>query len=1086
MLASGSGEFPDRESSSMRPARTCSECGTPLSNDAADGFCPSCMLEGALRLSPQESQNADFEDSAALPRLGEFELLNEIARGGMGVVYRARQVSLNRIVAVKLILVGQFAEKPAIQRFKSEAASAAKLRHPHIVAIHEIGEHSGQHYFSMEYVDGPNLADFMRQQPISIRQAAQLVKKIAEAVHYAHEQGIVHRDLKPSNILIDPLLEPRITDFGLARDLQSDSDLTLTGQVLGSPNYISPEQASGQPAGPASDIYSLGAILYHLLTGRPPFAAETPTATLHQVATADPISPRVLNPSVARDLETICRKCLEKGADKRYRDAGALAEDLRRFLEHLPITAKAVSPAERAARWCRRKPALASALALMLVVAVGSPIAAFRINRERQRAEEAQKKAEANEKKATTEAAKSRHVADFMKQTLEAVGPSVALGRDTTMLREVLNRTAQRLDEGLKQEPAVEAELRHTIGQVYRAIGEYNNAEEMLREAAAIRRTVHGAESLELAESLEGLAWVLRNLGEYAQALTLLREALPIRRKLLGDEDATVAALLYHLALVCWNYPDEIDLIEALYRDALAARKKRFGQEHPDIALLLQGLGILLERQGKFHEAELVYRESLAMRRKVRGEDHGDVAESLLSVAGVVTRQNRLQEGEALYREVLAVCGNLFGREHPGMVNTLQHLGRVLVLRGEISEAESLFRQALAILKKHYGQDHPEVAEALEGLSDLFRIQARLSEAESASREAVAARRRTLEKDTPNPEWEKDIAALGHDDEDEREIEYRPNAGTKTKLPPNERALSASLRRLAVTLRSQGKWEEAKLAYLEAAQFGDPGALDGAAWCLATCPGPQVRDGHTAVTLAEKAVAASERRSAALLDTLAAACASAGKFAAAVSAQQEAIALVEDERKKKEYQGRLRLFQSKNPYAEYWRMGAWLRDQGKLTEAESWYRQELTMRRKMGNDGIDVTTAMCDLAGVLRDQGRMAEAEALARESLAIQEKELPDDWRTFWTRSLLGSILLSQKRPADAEPLLLSGYEGLEERKQKIRPTQKRCLMESVRHLVQLHESAGQPEKAAEWKQKLAAFDGVLPQQRSPSKPGD
>src|SRR5262245_36130802 len=165
----------------------------------------------------------------------------------------------------------------------------------------------------MQYVEGQNLADCMRQQPVSLRQASQLVKKIAEAVHYAHEQGIIHRDLKPSNILIDPLFEPRITDFGLARDLRSDADLTVTGQVLGSPNYISPEQASGNVAvGPATDIYSLGAILYHLLTGRPPFAAETLTATLQQVTIADPISPRILNPSVPRDLETICLKCLEK------------------------------------------------------------------------------------------------------------------------------------------------------------------------------------------------------------------------------------------------------------------------------------------------------------------------------------------------------------------------------------------------------------------------------------------------------------------------------------------------------------------------------------------------------------------------------------------------------------------------------------------------------------------------------------------------------------------------------------------------------------------------------------------------------
>jgi len=316
------------------------------------------MLEGALGLGQVEHPADDRGQSGW--HLGDYELLDEVARGGMGIVYRARQVSLNRIVAVKLILIGRLADKGAIRRFQGEAASAAKLRHPNIVAIHEIGEEGGQHFFSMDYVEGQNLADVIRQQPISMRQAASFLKAIAEAIHYAHEQGLIHRDLKPSNILIDGAFEPRITDFGLARDLKADSDLTLTGQVLGSPNYISPEQASGKTAvSVASDVYSLGAILYHLLSGRPPFAAETLTDTLQQVATKEAVSPRLLNPSVPKDLETICLKCLEKEPAKRYATAAALAQDLGRFLDDAPIAARPVTRAERAWRWCRRKPVIA-------------------------------------------------------------------------------------------------------------------------------------------------------------------------------------------------------------------------------------------------------------------------------------------------------------------------------------------------------------------------------------------------------------------------------------------------------------------------------------------------------------------------------------------------------------------------------------------------------------------------------------------------------------------------------------------------------------------------------------------------------
>lgn len=636
----------------MSDVRTCSECGTPLNNDAAEGFCPACMLAGALALGGRVGAPSPI---ASKPLFGEYELLEEIACGGMGVVYRARQVSLDRIVALKLILAGRLANIAAIRRFRAEAAIAARLRHPNIVAIHEVGEEAGQHFFSMDYVDGPNLADFARQQPISIRQAALFLKTIAEAIHYAHCEGIVHRDLKPSNILIDGAFEPRVTDFGLARNLKADLNLTLTGQVLGSPNYISPEQASGkETVGVASDIYSLGAILYHLLSGRPPFAAETLTDTLQQVTTKEAVSPRLLNPSVPKDLETICLKCLEKEPGKRYASAAALGEELSRFLRDEPIRARAVSRVEKVWRWSRRRPTAAAALGLLLIVAIGSPIAALRINHERQQAEEARKQAEANEKKAKTEATKSRHVADFVKQMLNAVGPSVALGRDTTILREILDETAERLGEGLKHEPAVEAELRHAIGQVYGAIGEYHKAGQMLRQSAEIRQTVHGPDSLQVLESLETLAWVLRHQGEHVQAATLLRQTLPVRTKLLGEAHPTVAYSLYHLAMASWNSSELVQL-EALHRDALAMRRKLFGEEHPDIALLFHGLGIVMERQSKLNEAELLYRQALAMRRKLLGEDHPDVPYSFASVCGVVAAQNAFAEAEKLYRELVAM-----------------------------------------------------------------------------------------------------------------------------------------------------------------------------------------------------------------------------------------------------------------------------------------------------------------------------------------------------------------------------------------------------------------------------------------------
>jgi len=306
-----------------------------------------------------------------LPRdFGEYELIEEVARGGMGVIYRARQKSLDRIVAVKMLLFGPHASPEYVKRFRAEASTAASLQHPNIVAIHEVGVQQGEHYLVMDLVDGPNLAKFVKDQPLSARRAAGYLKTVAEAIHYAHQRGILHRDLKPSNVLIDSNDEPRVTDFGLARRLDGDSSLTLTGQVLGSPSYMPPEQGapSRHKVSRRTDVYSLGAMLYHLLTGRPPFVGETVSETLDQVFRREPVSPRLLNPAVPRDLETICLKCLEKEPARRYPSAQALADELGRFLRHEPILARPVSPPEKLWRWCRRKPVLATLILLVHVV----------------------------------------------------------------------------------------------------------------------------------------------------------------------------------------------------------------------------------------------------------------------------------------------------------------------------------------------------------------------------------------------------------------------------------------------------------------------------------------------------------------------------------------------------------------------------------------------------------------------------------------------------------------------------------------------------------------------------------------------
>jgi WD40 repeat protein/tRNA A-37 threonylcarbamoyl transferase component Bud32 len=375
----------------------CVECGVALAANVPKGLCSRCALKGALSLSDFEVDPEEEVSSAApqpfeSPRpFGDYELIEEIARGGMGVVYKARQKNLDRIVAIKMLLFGPMASQAVIRRFRVEAVAAGGLHHPNIVTIHEVGIHDGQHFLVMDYVDGPTLTTLLHNQPLPPRRAAELTRTIAEAIQYAHECGILHRDIKPSNILISQDETPRVTDFGLARRIEGDSSLTVSGHPLGSPSYMPPEQASPRQGkvSARSDVYSLGATLYHLLTGHPPFQGDSIAHTLGQVLHQEPVSPRLLNPRTPEDLETICLKCLQKDPNQRFSSARELADELDRFLKGEPIRSRAVSWIEKIWRFCKRKPAVASlataATFLLLIVAIGSPITTWRIRKSQQR-----------------------------------------------------------------------------------------------------------------------------------------------------------------------------------------------------------------------------------------------------------------------------------------------------------------------------------------------------------------------------------------------------------------------------------------------------------------------------------------------------------------------------------------------------------------------------------------------------------------------------------------------------------------------------------------------------------------------------
>jgi TolB-like protein/Tfp pilus assembly protein PilF len=380
----------------IRVIRICRKCGAKIFSDVPEGLCPRCVLKSALGnlpdavagfVDPGQSDTPSPADENGLPNnkksasaaellgeLGDYELLEEVGRGGQGVVFRARQKSLNRTVALKVISLGQWASKAHLKRFRLEAEAAARLEHPGIVPIHEVGERDGSCYFSMKFVEGGQLDEVARREPMPIRRAVEIIAKIARTVYYAHQHGILHRDIKPGNILLDAEGEPHLTDFGLARLVESESSVTQTLDVLGTPSYMAPEQALGNNAAVSSvtDVYGLGAVLYQLLTGQPPFAGGATYETIKLLLDTEPRPPRQLNPKIDRDLSTICLKCLEKDPKRRYPSALTLAEDLERWLKHEPILARHTGVFARGKKWVQRNPSSALLAASLMALAAAA------------------------------------------------------------------------------------------------------------------------------------------------------------------------------------------------------------------------------------------------------------------------------------------------------------------------------------------------------------------------------------------------------------------------------------------------------------------------------------------------------------------------------------------------------------------------------------------------------------------------------------------------------------------------------------------------------------------------------------------
>jgi serine/threonine-protein kinase len=608
-----------------------------------------------------------------VPHVSGYEILGELGRGGMGVVYKARQKKLNRLVALKMVLSGGHASPDALARFLVEAQAVAALQHPNIVQIYEVGEHDSLPHFSLEFVDGAPLDKALAGKPQKPVDAARLVQTLSQAMHFAHGHSILHRDLKPANVLLTSDGVPKITDFGLAKKLEGDSSQTKDGAIMGTPSYMAPEQARGElkNLGPSADIYSLGAMLYEMLVGRPPFLGTTPFETILQVIKEEPVPPSRLIAKLPPDIETICLKCLQKEPTKRYASAELLAEDCRRFISGEPILSRPISPAERAWRWCRRNPKVAGLLAtvagLLVVVAVTSTVSALTIAQERnlkeiQRqdavdarltAETAKKEADENAKVATDQAGLALST---MQLLIDKVQNQLDEAPRTQQLKRDLLETAM---EGLKAvakkaegSTSIEATMLSAhmrMGGMFRQLGDTDDAMNEFEKSLDIARR-RAEENPDNDASQSNLAVVLNEVGDMRQelkrdvdaALVNYREALRICETLHAKPPSAVGAqtpskLLDRLAdannrvaltLLKQGKPAEsLPLFEKVVslREQLVAMAPDVQAFQQTLAQAFNTLGEVSFLTGDSASALVQYDKCIARREAILGNDPEDV-----------------------------------------------------------------------------------------------------------------------------------------------------------------------------------------------------------------------------------------------------------------------------------------------------------------------------------------------------------------------------------------------------------------------------------------------------------------------------
>ncbi len=1039
------------------------------------------LKEQVLALLQAHEGAGDFLRHAQLPQpapvlteepgdqIGRYKLLEQIGEGGCGVVYMAEQETpVRRRVALKVIKLGMDT-KQVIARFEAERQALAMMDHPNIAKVLEAGAtETGRPFFVMELVRGIKITDFCDQNKLATTERLELFTQVCQAIQHAHQKGVIHRDIKPSNILVtlhDDVAVPKVIDFGIAKatvgQLTDKTVFTAFAQFIGTPAYMSPEQAqmSGLDVDTRADIYSLGVLLYELLTGNTPFDAKELQAAgvdemrrkiredeppkpstclstmqamdLTTVAKRRHVEPPKLIHLIRGDLDWLVMKCLEKDRTRRYETANGLAMDIQRHLDNEPITARPPSRLYEFQKTVRRhKFGFAAATALIIVLGLGvlaSTWQALRATRAEREQIKLREEADIERKIAQTEAAKSRQVARFMQDMLKGVGPSAALGRDTTMLRKILEQTARRLAE-LKGQPAVEADLRTTLGNVYLDLGEYPNAAAMYREALALRRKLFGDEHPEVATALDQVAAALSQQGRKAEAETIFREALAMRRKLLGNEHMAVSDSLDSVARIV-EAKGKLVEAETLWREALALRRKLLGSDSPGVAYVLHPLAWTLNGLGNRVEAEALSREELAIWRKSVGENHPNVSWALADLTIFLREQGKLAEAETTIREALAILRNQTASNPGATIGALRQLAWVLYHQSKPAEAEGVSREALAMCRKLFGNEHPEVAATLEGLATFLEAQGKSSEVETTLRECLTIRETKLPDTWLTLHTRSLLGGNLHMQKKYTEAEpwllsgFQGMNARKDKGSGNDRYMWEARQRLGQLYQTTGQAEKAaalwreELAALRKAHGNDSAEAANSLQHLALFLRDQGQLAEAESVARESLVIRRERLGNEHLDVafalhlLAWTCHLQGNDAESETLSREALAIKRKRLGSEHHEVAATLYD----------LTVFLRDQGKLAEAEITAREASTIRQnEPSNARRDLTATLSLLADVLKREGKLTEAEAVWREELTSRRKDQGDDGLAVaHSYHQLAALLRDQRKPTEAETMI-------------------------------------------------------------------